>query len=98
MKIIFTAALAASLLCGSAVMAQPGNGNQGRGNSGDQADKKDQKANDAQDNRGKSQDHANGGPRALSAPDNARPQAARDRAAPGVQDNQPPPVNPAPPA
>jgi len=77
MKLIFTAALAASLLAGTAAMAQPGDDN--LGHRGEQADRKAQKAEDkVEDKRGnRASDQAVAAPKALGAP----PMAAPDRAA-----------------
>ena len=49
MKLIFTAALAASLLAGTAAMAQPGDNNRDRRS--EQADRKAQRAEDKEDKR-----------------------------------------------
>ena len=102
MKLIFTAALAASLLAGTAAMAQPGDDNRGR--RGEQADRKAQKAEDkAEDKKAnRAPDQAVAAPRVLSAPQMAapaadsRPQGRGDRNAPSAQIAQPAPVAPAP--
>jgi Ni/Co efflux regulator RcnB/surface antigen len=102
MKLIFTAALAASLLAGTAAIAQPGDNN--RDHRGEQADRKAQKAEgQAEDKRANpTPDQAVAAPRALSAPQMAapdraadlRPQGRGDRNAPSAQINQPAPVAP----
>jgi Ni/Co efflux regulator RcnB/surface antigen len=104
MKLIFTAALAASLLCGTAAMAQPGDNNRDRRaeQADRQADRKAQKSEDKRDNRGR--DQAVGAPRALNAPQMAAPDRAADsrqqgrgeRNGPSAQINQPAPVATAP--
>ena len=105
MKLVFTAALAASLLCGTVAMAQPGDNNRDRRaeQADRQADRKAQKAEDKRDNRGR--DQAVGTPRALSAPQmvvpdraaDSRPQGRGDRNGPDVRVSQPSPApSPAP--
>ncbi len=101
MRLILTAALAASLLGGTATMAQPGDKNRDHGNQGEQTDRKDRKAEDKKAGRGTTPDQASGGPRALSTPQPAAPeqtadtrqQGPRDRGAP-IQSNQPAPAAP----
>ena len=103
MKFIFTAALAASLLAGTAAMAQPGDNN--RDHRGEQADRKAQKAEDKKDNKdNKAPDQAAGAPRTLSAPQmsgpdraaDSRQQGRGDRNSPSAQVNQPAPAAAAP--
>jgi Ni/Co efflux regulator RcnB/surface antigen len=104
MKVIFTAALAASLLAGTATMAQPGDDN--RGHSGEQADRKAQKAEGkAEDKRAdRAPDQAVAAPRGLSAPQMATPDRAAEslpqgrgaRNAPSAQINQQVTVAPVP--
>jgi len=94
MKLIFTAALAASLLAGTAAMAQPGDKN--GGHRGEQADRKAQKAEaKAEDKKEKREpDQAAGAPRALRPSERAadsRPQELGRNPA-SAQVNLPPPV------
>ena len=102
MRIILTAALAASLLGGTAAMAQPGDKNRDHGNQGEQTDRKDRKAEDKKADRVTTPDQASGGPRALSTPQPAAPERAadtrqqgpRDRGPAPIQSNQPAPAAP----
>jgi len=94
MKLIFTAALAASLLAGTAAMAQPGDKN--GDHRGEQADRKAQKAEaKAEDKKEKREpDQAAGAPRALRPSERAadsRPQELGRNPA-SAQVNLPPPV------
>jgi len=102
MKLIFTAALAASLLAGTAAMAQPGDDNWGH--RGEQADRKAQKAEGkAEDKKAnRAPDQAVAAPRMLGGPpmdvpaEDSRSQGRGDRDAPSVQINQPAPAATAP--
>ena len=89
MKIILTAALAASLLGGTAAMAQPNDNNRGHGNHGEQNDRKDRKAEDRNANPppGQVSGAASGAPRAAAPERTAdmRQQGPRDRAPAPVQ-------------
>jgi Ni/Co efflux regulator RcnB/surface antigen len=95
MKLIFTAALAASLMAGTAAMAQPGDHNRDRRS--EQADRKAQKAEaKAEDKKDNPQpDQAAGAPRALNGPSeraaNSRPPEAASKPA-NTQVSQPAPV------
>ena len=96
MKLIFTAALAASLLAGTAAMAQPGDNNRDRRS--EQADRKAQRAEDKEDKRANREAVAD--PRALHTRSereaDSRAQGRGDRNENSAQINQPAPVAPAP--
>jgi len=91
MKLIFTAALAASLLGGTAVMAQPGDQNRDRGRSGEQADRQaDRKAQKTEDKADRRDNKA--APAGPSDRADSRPQGRGDRNAPDVRVSQPVPA------
>jgi len=103
MKLIFTAALAASLLAGTAAMAQPGDNNRDRRS--EQADRKAQRAEEkedkAEDKRAnRAPDQAVAAPRALNVPSDREAESRRpgrgDRNEPSAQVNHPAPAAPAP--
>jgi Ni/Co efflux regulator RcnB/surface antigen len=102
MKFIFTAALVASFLCGTAAVAEPDNNNRDHREQADRRAQKDEKAEYKKDSRGR--DRAFGAPRAPAAPEMAVPERAvdsrsqgrGDRNAPSAQINQPAPVATAP--
>jgi len=97
MRMVLTATLAASLLGGTAVMAQPSDKNRDRGNQGEQTDRKAQKVEDKKEKRAAAPGQAVGAPRVLSAPQpavqqravNTRPQGRQDRSAPSARKDQP---------
>jgi Ni/Co efflux regulator RcnB/surface antigen len=90
MKLIFTAALAASLLGGTAVMAQPGDQNRDRGHSGEQADRQaDRKAQQTEDRAARRDNRA--APAGPSDHADSRQQGRGDRNAPDVGVSQPTP-------
>jgi hypothetical protein len=68
MRAILTAAVAASLLSGTAAIAQPRDRNRDRGNQSEQADRNAQKAEDKKGSRATAPGQAAGAPRALGAP------------------------------
>ena len=102
MKIILTAALAASLLSGTAAMAQaPDNANPDRGARGQQEDRKDQKTNGAERGRSAPANRAAAAPPAQNAPGQAAPgravvaspQSVQRQEVPGARNTQPPVQN-----
>lgn len=97
MKLILTAALAASLLSATAAVAQPGNANPDRGARGQQVDRKDQNAGDAARSRSVPPGRAAGAPLAQNAPGQqaapgraviATPQAARSQNPPAARNTR----------
>lgn len=81
MKNVVVMALAATLLCGTASMAQPGGGDRDHGKSSEQDGKKDEKGKEASGNAGRALGRASGGPVKPTTPIQAGPIASRDQAA-----------------
>ena len=96
MKLIFTTALATSLLCSTATMAQPGDNN--RNHRDEQADRKAQKSEDkAEDRRAdRAEGQAVGAPTVLNTPSGRpggwRPQGGGDHSARDTRMSQPAPL------